>query len=140
MYVHHQHRLLLLTDLPWHAAPEHRPGADATAFGDAADDDAVAAAKQQQAQQKRPVWQDPYDKQVQVDVKATARLRKLRTAENQQQLSGAKYEAALRKQHQALNPRTSWAKAKRKQGLVDEEDADRWAARCCSALLAWYGR
>lgn len=100
----------------------------------------TGAASQQQAQQKRPVWHDPYDKQVKVDVKAAARLRKLRTAENQQQLSGAKYEAALRKQHQALNPRTSWAKVKRKQGVVDEEEADRWAAGAVKGgwLAGWW--
>jgi hypothetical protein len=56
------------------------------------------------------VWHDPADAQLNVEVAAQARLRKLRSASGQQRLSGAAYERALRRQHAALHPRTDWAK------------------------------
>lgn len=65
-------------------------------------------------------------------------------------IAGAEYEAALRKQHQALNPRTSWATRKAKQqeqkkrrgedSEEDEEDAEEAeVAAEAEALLARAG-
>ncbi|GAX80986.1 hypothetical protein CEUSTIGMA_g8421.t1 [Chlamydomonas eustigma] len=61
---------------------------------------------------RRPAWNDPDDVRLKVNVADQARLRKLRSNEKQTILNGVQYEAALRKQHSILNPRTSWAKQK----------------------------
>lgn len=58
---------------------------------------------------RRPVWTDPADASLSVDVASVPRLRKLRASKGQTAMSGAEYEAALRRQHAALHPRTSWA-------------------------------
>ncbi|EFJ52732.1 hypothetical protein VOLCADRAFT_78723 [Volvox carteri f. nagariensis] len=84
------------------------------------------------------VWADPDDETVRVDVAARNRLRKLRTSEKQTVMEGAEYEAALRKQHQALNPRTSWAKKRSAASVggsaeVGDEDEAEVAALLASA-------
>ncbi|KAG2437578.1 hypothetical protein HYH02_011218 [Chlamydomonas schloesseri] len=73
------------------------------------------------------VWADPDDAALTVDVAKVNRLRKLRKDDKQTTMDGAEYEAALRKQHQALNPRTSWAtrkpkQQKKRQGEADEDE------------------
>ncbi|KAG2429315.1 hypothetical protein HXX76_011083 [Chlamydomonas incerta] len=72
------------------------------------------------------VWSDPDDAAISVDVAKVNRLRKLRKDDKQTTMDGAEYEAALRKQHQALNPRTSWAtrKAKQQQQKKKRRDED----------------
>ncbi|GLI62931.1 hypothetical protein VaNZ11_005782 [Volvox africanus] len=70
-----------------------------------------------------PVWNDPDDVNLRMDVAGTARLRKLRTSEKQTTMDGVEYEAALRRQHQILNPRTSWAKKTAAGGDEDEAAA-----------------
>lgn len=71
--------------------------------------------------QKRraPVWTDPADQEVKMDVASVSRLRKLRQFKGQTSMSGAQYVAALRRQHAALNPRTSWAGGRVKPGADD---------------------
>eukprot|EP00198_Chlamydomonas_reinhardtii_P007035 XP_001696371.1 WD40 repeat protein [Chlamydomonas reinhardtii] len=96
------------------------------------------------------VWADPDDATLSVDVAKVNRLRKLRKDDKQTTMDGAEYEAALRKQHQALNPRTSWATRKAKQqeqkkrrgedSEEDEEDAEEAeVAAEAEALLARAG-
>lgn len=60
-------------------------------------------------------WVDPADAHMSVQVAAAPRLRKLRQSKRQTELSGAEYEAALRRQHCALHPRTSWAMSAKQQ-------------------------
>jgi U3 small nucleolar RNA-associated protein 18 len=62
-----------------------------------------------------------------VQVASAARLRKLRQSKGQTELSGADYEAALRRQHCALHPRTTWAmsaKQQQRQGKAGSAAAD----------------
>ena len=47
-----------------------------------------AAAEQPEGHRRRPVWQDPEDQAVQIDVAAKSQLRKLRQAEEQTVLTG----------------------------------------------------
>ncbi|GIL77560.1 hypothetical protein Vretimale_6835 [Volvox reticuliferus] len=82
---------------------------------------------------RAPVWNDPDDVNLQVDVAGAARLRKLRSNEKQTTMDGVEYEAALRRQHQILNPRTSWAKKPVARGNAtdggdEDEDEDEAAA------------
>lgn len=69
---------------------------------------------------RAPAWSDPADRDLSINVASVSRLRKLRQSKGQTSLSGAEYEAALRKQHCVLHPRTSWAAvgsaAKQQQG------------------------
>ncbi|KAF6264482.1 WD40-repeat-containing domain protein [Scenedesmus sp. NREL 46B-D3] len=58
---------------------------------------------------RAPAWVDPADEGVTVQVASAPRLRKLRRSKGQTELSGADYEAALRRQHCTLHPRTTWA-------------------------------
>jgi hypothetical protein len=60
-------------------------------------------------------WVDPADEGVTVQVASAPRLRKLRQSKGQTELSGADYEAALRRQHCALHPRTTWAMSAKQQ-------------------------
>ncbi|KAG2492616.1 hypothetical protein HYH03_009032 [Edaphochlamys debaryana] len=82
------------------AGPAGRRGAGA---------DHDSAPSQRRSGARAPVWSDPDDVTVAVAVASRARLRKLRTREGQETMDGTEYEAALRRQHAALNPRTSWA-------------------------------
>lgn len=64
---------------------------------------------QQARRRKAAAWQDEADAELSVAVADSARLRKLRQSKGQEVLEGEAYTAALRKQHQSINPRTSWA-------------------------------
>lgn len=66
-----------------------------------------------QRQRRRPVWEDPQDAQLRVNVAARSQLRKLRQTEEESELTGQQYEQRLRQQHNKLNPRTSWASLKK---------------------------
>lgn len=55
------------------------------------------------------VWTDPDDEHTTVNVQKIARLRKLRTDENELNLTGDKYQQRVRKQHKKLHQRTEWA-------------------------------
>eukprot|EP00884_Botryococcus_braunii_P017829 jgi/Botrbrau1/472/Bobra.110_2s0110.1 len=59
---------------------------------------------------REPVWRDQNDAEVEVNVAARSRLRKLRETEDEGRLTGVEYEARLRALHTKLNPRTSWAR------------------------------
>ncbi len=100
-----------------------------------------------------PVWEDADDYMIRVDVASQNRLRKLRSTHGQTSLKGTAYEAALRKQHAALNPNTTWARGegrgksggKRGAGEIREaEEPDEEAAekllRQAGGLLAGRGR
>jgi U3 small nucleolar RNA-associated protein 18 len=58
---------------------------------------------------RTPVWTDPADRDLKIDISAQPRLRKLRTDKGQTEVSGATYEAALRKQHGMIYGGASWA-------------------------------
>lgn len=64
---------------------------------------------------RAPVWEDPADADISIQVAAAPRLRKLRQAKGQTEMTGSEYEAALRRQHCALHSRTSWAMSRRQQ-------------------------
>ena len=83
------------SDIPF--AFEDRAGAQLAPDSDEEQDaDAVwpeaaewpAAAEQPDGHKRRPVWQDPDDEAVQIDVAAQSQLRKLRQAEEQTVLAG----------------------------------------------------
>jgi hypothetical protein len=82
-----------------------------------------------------PVWEDPADAQISVSLASKARLRKLRTDTSQDVVGGQDYEAALRKKHAELHPRTQWAavrqKGSRRAGATaaagDEGQGEQWA-------------
>lgn len=77
---------------------------------------------------RAPVWVDPADAAVSVPVAAVARLRKLRQYKDQTDLSGQQYEEALRRQHNILNPRTTWAAGKGAAGKASTAAAAAGAA------------
>eukprot|EP00878_Enallax_costatus_P004426 GHUV01004666.1.p1 GENE.GHUV01004666.1~~GHUV01004666.1.p1 ORF type:complete len:513 (+),score=175.81 GHUV01004666.1:273-1811(+) len=64
---------------------------------------------------RAPVWEDPADADITVQVASAPRLRKLRQSKGQTDMTGAEYEAALRRQHCVLHSRTSWALSNRQQ-------------------------
>lgn len=64
---------------------------------------------------RAPVWDDPADADITVQVAAAPRLRKLRQSKGQTDMTGVEYEAALRRQHCVLHSRTSWALTNRQQ-------------------------
>lgn len=64
---------------------------------------------------RAPAWVDAADKDVTVQVASAPRLRKLRQSKGQTELTGADYEAALRRQHCVLHPRTTWAMSAKQQ-------------------------
>eukprot|EP00775_Hariotina_reticulata_P010513 gene10513-10672_t len=79
-----------------------------------------AAAGKGSKRRRAPAWCDSADRDLSINVASVSRLRKLRQSKGQTSLSGAECEAALRKQHCVLHPRTSWAAvgsaAKQQQG------------------------
>ncbi|KAF8072604.1 U3 small nucleolar RNA-associated-like protein [Scenedesmus sp. PABB004] len=93
---------------------EDRGGDDGGADGAAGPGPGSARLQQQGGKGKKrraPAWVDPADRDARVAVADAPRLRKLRATKAQTELSGAEYEAALRRQHAKLNPRTGWAAA-----------------------------
>lgn len=56
---------------------------------DASDDEQQAAAAAASARRRAPVWEDPQDARLRVNVAASARLRKLRQTEEEAEISGA---------------------------------------------------
>jgi len=109
-----------------------RPAAAELAGGaGGGDGDGVPAAA------RRAVWSDDADEPLRVPVASTSRLRKLRGSQEEQELDGGEYEARLRTQHEALNPRTAWARLPRRSGSAaartDEEEEEE--GRGVGALL-----
>ncbi|KAL4419673.1 hypothetical protein ABPG75_006771 [Micractinium tetrahymenae] len=101
-----------------------------------------SAAQPPQRQRRRPVWDDPQDAQLRVNVAARSQLRKLRQAEDEAELTGQQYEQRLRQQHNKLNPRTSWASlrkaAARRQRAAEgggSESEDEGAETAAERLL-----
>ncbi|PSC69396.1 U3 small nucleolar RNA-associated 18-like protein [Micractinium conductrix] len=103
------------------------------------------AQQQRGAQQRRrPVWEDPQDVALRIDVAQHSQLRKLRRDEAETELTGHQYEARLRQQHNKLHPRTAWAslkKAERRRrrvaegGASDSEDEEGGAEAAAERLL-----
>ncbi|CAG8434057.1 10724_t:CDS:10 [Ambispora gerdemannii] len=54
-------------------------------------------------------WDDPDDKSAYVSLNRQARLKKLKKTEEEDVISGDKYEIRLRQQHEKLHPTPSWA-------------------------------
>lgn len=77
---------------------------------------------------KPPAWTDPSDVQPTAKVSlltGPTRLRKLRHAVDEDEITGREYETRLREQFERINPEPSWAKKSRKKGKGkdgDEED------------------
>ncbi|KAL4856937.1 U3 small nucleolar RNA-associated protein 18 [Chlorella vulgaris] len=119
---------------------QQEPGSGRLMFEDrqGARDDAGPDSMHAARQRRRPVWEDPQDEHVRVNVAARSQLRKLRQAEAEVELTGRQYEQRLRAQHNKLNPRTAWASlkkaAKRKQAAGGGSDSDE-AAEAAERLL-----
>eukprot|EP00201_Polytomella_parva_P009423 CAMPEP_0175049890 /NCGR_PEP_ID=MMETSP0052_2-20121109/6967_1 /TAXON_ID=51329 ORGANISM="Polytomella parva, Strain SAG 63-3" /NCGR_SAMPLE_ID=MMETSP0052_2 /ASSEMBLY_ACC=CAM_ASM_000194 /LENGTH=719 /DNA_ID=CAMNT_0016314057 /DNA_START=19 /DNA_END=2175 /DNA_ORIENTATION=+ len=84
-----------------------------------------------------PAWEDPDDKTLRVDVVNNSRLRKLRKNDKQRQMSGAEFESALRRQHQSMNPRTSWASEALNEARAAAAAADAVLGSRLSSKRAW---
>jgi len=75
--------------------------------------------------EKKPVWIDDEEAETKVDITKVNRLRKLRTKESEDLISGTDYISRLRLQHAKLNPGTEWANLDRKQKDVGfDSDSD----------------
>ncbi|KAI8074387.1 WD40-repeat-containing domain protein [Gongronella butleri] len=81
---------------------------------------------------RQPAWQDNDDAMLQISLKQTNRLRKLRKTEDEDVINGKEYEHRLRKQYIKMHPPASWAalpseqKRKRKGGDSDSDDDEPW--------------
>ncbi|CAI7565568.1 hypothetical protein N7533_008009 [Penicillium manginii] len=74
------------------------------------------------------VWADSDDERIAVSLAGQAKLRKLRTTEDEDVINGKDYVRRLRKQFQRLHPTPDWANpelaAKRRKVDSDDSDAD----------------
>ncbi|EJD55028.1 WD40 repeat-like protein [Auricularia subglabra TFB-10046 SS5] len=93
---------------------------------DAATDRAPKAAKKTERKKGKAAWVDEDDETLVVNVKDNKRLRKLRDAEDEEELPGTTYENRLRRQYEQLNPTPAWLskarRRKRRQGGSDDDD------------------
>ncbi|KAF7724742.1 U3 snoRNP protein [Apophysomyces ossiformis] len=80
---------------------------------------------------QKAAWVDEDDARLQISLKSTDRLKKLRKTEDEDVVSGAEYERRLRQQFSKIYPRPAWAKLpseialdskKRKASESDDED------------------
>ncbi|KAF8168533.1 WD40-repeat-containing domain protein [Crassisporium funariophilum] len=79
-----------------------------------------------QSKSKPPAWTDPSDAQPTAHVSllsGPARLRKLRQAVGEDEISGLEYETRLRSQFERINPEPTWARKARK-GSKRKDDGD----------------
>lgn len=78
-----------------------------------------------------PAWEDSDDERIAISLQSHQRLRKLRTTENEDSVTGKEYVQRLRKQYQLLHPMPRWAvgaaarvQGKRKSAGDDLSDSD----------------
>ncbi|KAI8100834.1 hypothetical protein M9434_005219 [Picochlorum sp. BPE23] len=69
------------------------------------------------------VWHDSDDDDIQVDIAASSRLRKLRKSKEDGEISGKEFEKRLREQHEKLNASSSWVRALKKESDKNVEDS-----------------
>ena len=65
----------------------------------------------QSANGEAPAWEDSDDDRLAISLAGATRLRKLRTTEKEDIISGSEYNRRLRKQYLTLNPLPAWAKS-----------------------------
>lgn len=74
---------------------------------------------------KKPAWVDEEEAETKVDITKVSRLRKLRSTESEDLISGTDYINRLRSQHAKLNPGTEWANLDSKnKDLVSDSDSE----------------
>ncbi|KAL2809278.1 WD40-repeat-containing domain protein [Aspergillus granulosus] len=73
------------------------------------------------------VWHDSDDERITISLAGNNKLRKLRTAESEDVISGKEYIRRLRRQYLQLHPTPDWAnpRANKEADKDDEEDSDR---------------
>ncbi|KAF9481248.1 WD40 repeat-like protein [Pholiota conissans] len=74
---------------------------------------------------KPPAWTDPSDVQPSAKVSLLSgptRLRKLRQAVDEDEITGREYETRLREQFERINPEPAWARKSRKKNKGDSDD------------------
>ncbi|ORX47169.1 WD40 repeat-like protein [Hesseltinella vesiculosa] len=83
---------------------------------------------------RQPAWQDNDDAMLQISLKQTNRLRKLRKSEDEDIINGKEYEHRLRTQYIKMHALPSWAELpseqsarKRKSADSDDDDDERWS-------------
>ena len=87
-------------------------------------DDSAAAAVSEIVSQapSKAKWADSDDENVQVDISAVSRMRKLRKTRAEQTVSGADYESRLRAQFEAIHGKQAWAAEKSKDAISTASD------------------
>ena len=83
---------------------------------------------------RKPVWQDPDDEGVQINVANVSRLRKLRESESEAVLTGTEYQERLREQHKKLHPRVKWASLEREKESRELSQAEKLLVRAGGLL------
>lgn len=74
---------------------------------------------------KKPVWIDEEEAETKVDITKVNRLRKLKSQESEDLISGTDYINRLRSHHAKLNPGTEWANLDRKKkDFGSDSDSD----------------
>lgn len=74
---------------------------------------------------KPPAWTDPSDTQPSAKVSLLSgptRLRKLRQAVDEDEITGREYETRLREQFERINPEPAWARKTRRKAKGDDSD------------------
>ncbi|KAI5303186.1 RNA polymerase II subunit A C-terminal domain phosphatase [Ascosphaera pollenicola] len=93
-------------------------------------DESEAAKDKAMALQYAPsAWEDSDDERIAISLQSHQRLRKLRTTENEDSVTGKEYVQRLRKQYQLLHPMPRWAvgateRIQRKRKAVDDDLSD----------------
>ncbi|KAJ3120396.1 U3 snoRNP protein [Nowakowskiella sp. JEL0407] len=85
-----------------------------------ADDESSDDSDEQDVPQKGPVWVDDDGEDIQVDLTAKNRTKKLRVSESESVIKSSDYEERLRAQYEKLHPRPEWAtKTENQEETVD---------------------
>lgn len=87
-------------------------------------------------------WADSDDENVQVDISAASRMRKLRKTRAEQTVSGADYESRLRAQFEAIHGKQAWAVQQEKDAIStasDDSEVEELVASTRSRLKAASG-
>mmetsp|Transcript_10363 Transcript_10363/g.23392 ORF Transcript_10363/g.23392 Transcript_10363/m.23392 type:complete len:523 (-) Transcript_10363:87-1655(-) len=102
-------------------APLASKKAKAVVRKDDDDDDDAPEQQSKPAKKRKAAWVDADDEELQVDLSAHMRTRKLRNSGSETVVAGDEYERRLRKQFQLLHGNVRWAEA---QPDADEDDED----------------
>ncbi|KAI5285791.1 hypothetical protein KEM54_000283, partial [Ascosphaera aggregata] len=105
-------------------------GADGLTAADKGDDLTQARKQAVEHEAQPPAWEDSDDERIAISLQAHQRLRKLRTTEAEDSVTGTEYAQRLRKQYQLLHPVPRWALSaakrtnKKKGAAIDSSDDD----------------